>query len=209
MRSRPRSIGASALVLSGLSATLAGCSSGGTQESFTSASLSQRPEQGMVREQSRSYPDGSSPGSYSNYGNGSAYSNGTYGRPYAQAPRQYVDPGQPTPRQVAAAPYYGGQPGYASSPVQTGSLGPSGDPGLRWQQTPRTQWTQPQPQASAPVPPQQPTHSPNIVEVREGDTLYGLSRRYNVPVGDLVAANRLPSERIAIGQRLVIPTRYR
>lgn len=210
MRSRPRSFGASALILSGLSAALAGCSSGGTQESFTSASLSPRPEQGMARDTSRAYPDGSSPGTYSN--TGGSYSNGTYGRPYAQAPRQYVDPGQPTPRQVAAAPYYGGQPGYASPPsIQTGSLGPSGNPGRRWQQTPRTEWSQPQsqPQASAPVPPRQPMHGPNVVEVREGDTLYGLSRRYNVPVGDLVAANRLTSERIAIGQRLVIPTRYR
>ena len=44
---------------------------------------------------------------------------------------------------------------------------------------------------------------------REGDTLYSLSRRFNVPVKDIAAANRLRNERIAIGQRLVIPTRYR
>jgi LysM repeat protein len=49
----------------------------------------------------------------------------------------------------------------------------------------------------------------HIVEVQEGETLSSLSRRHNVPVGDLVAANRLSSDRIAIGQRLVIPTRYR
>jgi LysM repeat protein len=218
MRSRPCSIGASALILSGLAAVLAGCSSGGSQDSFTTSNLGPRPDQGMSRDAPRYYPDGSSSGR--GYTNGS-YSDGNYGRPYAQAPRQYVDPGQQTPRRVAAAPYYGNQPGYEQPNIQTGSLGASSQapsdaysPNARWQQTPPSRWQQPAPAATTGPAPRNTTaahtpHSPQIVEVREGDTLYGISRRHNVPVGDLVAANRLPNERIAIGQRLVIPTRIR
>ncbi len=216
MRSRPCSIGASALIFSGLAAALAGCSSGGSQESFTTSNLGPRPQEGMAR----TYPDGSTAGRP--YSNGS-YSDGTYGRPYAEAPRRYVDPGQPTPRQVATAtPYYGGQTGYGQQPtIQTGSLGNSGnaapngyDNNGRWQQTPPSRWSQPAPVAATGPVNRGPTagyapSNPQVVEVREGDTLYGLSRRYNIPVSDLIAANRLPNERIAIGQRLVIPTRYR
>jgi hypothetical protein len=43
------------------------------------------------------------------------------------------------------------------------------------------------------------------IEVQEGDTLYGLSRRHGVPVADLVAANRLQTGRLEIGQKLLIP----
>jgi LysM repeat protein len=115
--------------------------------------------------------------------------------------RQYVDPGTPTPRQYSNSNYAYGQN------VETGSLG--SESSARWQQTPPSRWSQP----SAPQAPAgrtvQTSYEPDIIEVRDGDTLYALSRRYNVPVSDLMAANRLSSERIAIGQRLVIPTRYR
>lgn len=190
MRSRPRAIGTRLLILSGLSAALAGCSTGGTQ-SMTTSSLAPRPNEGMVRDDARRYPDGSYAGRPYD---GGAYNNGTYGRPYAGAPRRYVDPGEPTPREMA---YGYGSPGHQS--IQTGSLGPAPrayDPNARWQ-------------PPAHVTTGSTGYGPHVIEVREGDTLYGLSRRYNVPMGDLVAANRLTSERIAVGQRLVIPTRYR
>jgi LysM repeat protein len=48
-----------------------------------------------------------------------------------------------------------------------------------------------------------------VVVVREGDTLYGLSRQYGVPVSDLVAANRLGNGRIEIGQKLIVPANGR
>ncbi len=208
MRSRPRSIGAIALIASGLSAILAGCSTGGYQEPVSTASLAPRPHQGMVRDEPRRYPDGSTSGRP--YANGS-YQNGDYGRPYAQSQnreprygdRRYVDPGQPVSRDVASN--YDAQRGYGAPNIQTGSLGQHGhaDPYANDQ---NARWQQP---VAAPRAGQYGGAMPRVVEVQEGDTLYNLSRRYDVPVNDLVAANRLPTDRIAIGQRLVIPTRYR
>lgn len=192
MRSRSRAIGVPALVLPLLSATLAGCSSGGTQETFTSSNL--RPQQGVYGNMPRRYPDGST---YSG-----TYSNSSYGR-------RYVEPGQPTPREIAAYDSGHGRYGQPSN-IRTASIGQRPyDTDARWQQpasgitTGSTGPTRP-----AYGTPDRQT-APYVVEVAEGDTLYSLSRRYNVQMGDLIAANRLSSERIAIGQRLVIPTRYR
>lgn len=44
-------------------------------------------------------------------------------------------------------------------------------------------------------------------EVRPGDTLWGISRRYGVSVAALVSANRLPGAgvRLRVGQRLIVP----
>lgn len=196
MRPRHHAIGVHTLILSGLSAVLAGCSSGGSPDPLTTSSL--RPQEGMSRNAPRHYPDGSSSG-------------GTYGRPYAEAPRRYVDPGSPTPREIAA--YDSGHGHYGPPPgIQTASIGASPrtyDPDARWQQPPSgitTGSTGPAPAAHRPY---GAPHGPQVVEVREGDTLFSLSRRFNVPVADLANANRLTNDRIAIGQRLVIPTRYR
>lgn len=46
-----------------------------------------------------------------------------------------------------------------------------------------------------------------VVDVRPGDTLYRLSRAYNVPVPTIMQANGLTSESIKVGQRLTIPVR--
>jgi murein DD-endopeptidase MepM/ murein hydrolase activator NlpD len=43
------------------------------------------------------------------------------------------------------------------------------------------------------------------VQVKKGDTLSTLSRRYGVPVEKIMAANNLPDGRLSIGQELVIP----
>jgi murein DD-endopeptidase MepM/ murein hydrolase activator NlpD len=60
--------------------------------------------------------------------------------------------------------------------------------------------------AAAPPKPSPPT-APQVHDVSRGDSLYSLARRYGVSVAALVAANRLPSDRVTLklGQRLVIP----
>jgi murein DD-endopeptidase MepM/ murein hydrolase activator NlpD len=63
----------------------------------------------------------------------------------------------------------------------------------------------------APLPPPQPAiasvkkPSGARVKVEQGDTLSSLSRRYGVPVDDIMAANDLPDARLRIGQQLLIP----
>lgn len=54
-------------------------------------------------------------------------------------------------------------------------------------------------------------HSPDsaggAIIVARGDTAYTLSRRYNVPLRDLIETNRLsPPYKLEVGQRLVLPT---
>jgi murein DD-endopeptidase MepM/ murein hydrolase activator NlpD len=60
--------------------------------------------------------------------------------------------------------------------------------------------------AAPPAKPVAPTAA-RVHEVSRGDSLYSLARRYGVSMAALVAANRLPSERVTLklGQRLVIP----
>lgn len=184
-----------------LAATLAGCSSGGSRDTFQTASL--RPKEGMARSTPRRYPDGST-----NRG----YYSGNAAASHAAPPRRYVDPGQPTPREMAAAYDRGPATPRPTQNIETASVTPSRphyDPNARWQQPPSAIATG----TPGPVPtgyygrPRQAaaTHGPQVVEVREGDTLYALSRRHGVEVAELVAANQLADERIAIGQRIVVP----
>lgn len=195
MRFRLGSVRAPALILSIMSVALAGCSAGSPENSVSTASLA------PVREE---------PGYAANRGPGSPYAlpPRQSDRSYSAA-RQYSDPGSPTPREYAA--YDSGHTYANTQTIQTGSVGATNrgpyayEPDTRWRQPANLP---PRQAAYAPQPAYTP-QSPNMIEVREGDTLFGLSRRYNVPVGDIVAANRLPNERIAIGQRLVMPTRYR
>lgn len=198
MRSRSRPVGPGVLFVAGLAATLAGCSSSGTQGNLTTSSLSPRPHEPIYREHRRTYPDGS-----------------TYGTPYtvapqrqAYAPRHYVDPGTPTPRHMAENGAYGRQ-----HDIQTASIGHSGhratpqpsyDPNARWQQPSRIVTG-----SAAPTTSPRPPQGPNVVQVREGDTLYSISRSHRVPLHDIVVANRLTSDRIEVGQRLVIPANIR
>jgi len=46
-----------------------------------------------------------------------------------------------------------------------------------------------------------------VIEVGEGDTLYGLSTKYRVSMNSIMLANGLNDPSLAPGQRLVIPTR--
>ncbi|KAL1560603.1 putative endopeptidase p60 [Salvia divinorum] len=45
----------------------------------------------------------------------------------------------------------------------------------------------------------------NAVEIVKGDTLWGLSRKYGVPIQEIKEANGLTSDTIYAGKKLVIP----
>lgn len=123
------------------------------------------------------------------YGQQQAYAQPPYAQqPYAQQPNAAY---QPRPYAQGQAPYqpgYGAQPAY---PPQGGYV--------------------PGPQASAaPTNPNLTTGSiskahTSMIQVKEGDTLFGISRRTGVPITDLVAANKIQGGRIAVGQNLIIP----
>ena len=61
---------------------------------------------------------------------------------------------------------------------------------------------------SEPQPASRETASHDIT-VRSGDTLYRLSRRYDIPVEQIRAANDMRGSRLRVGQSLRIPTRYK
>jgi len=68
----------------------------------------------------------------------------------------------------------------------------------------------PIPATATPVPPTPtpaPTSTPpaTIYVVRPGDTLYAIARRYGTTIEAIMAANRLLSYNIRIGQQLIIP----
>ena len=45
----------------------------------------------------------------------------------------------------------------------------------------------------------------DTVEVQSGDTLYGISRRHNVSVAELMQLNNMTSPNIKLGQKLYLP----
>ena len=52
-----------------------------------------------------------------------------------------------------------------------------------------------------------PDSAGGAITVQKGDSAYSLSRRYNVPLRDLIEANRLAAPyRLEVGQRLILPT---
>ena len=92
---------------------------------------------------------------------------------------------------------------YAPPPrsIETGSLGPTRtehayrEPNYRWNESRR------------PPAPVRPAPDNHVIVVREGDTLYSLSRLYGVALSDIIHTNRISGGRIEVGQRLVIPPR--
>jgi LysM repeat protein len=222
---RPRSIsrGMRELFLASLAIAAGGCSTG-VQEPFQTSSITPRPESGMSQEPRRpappatysgpslSAPGGTAP-SYTQAGNAPptnsyGYDNNTWRAPqpsYAAAP-SYQPSYQPKyPPQQAYPPHQPYQPSY--QPQAQGYQPQSQQP-----QPYQPRW-QPAPQAQAYAAPittgSLGTAKSQTVVVREGDTLYGISRRHGVPVAELVTANRIPDGKIQIGQKLVIPSQTR
>lgn len=61
-------------------------------------------------------------------------------------------------------------------------------------------------EVSSPAPGRYMGPPPHEVVVQRGDTVYGLSRRYGVPMRDMIEANRLaPPYTLYVGQRLTFP----
>lgn len=74
-------------------------------------------------------------------------------------------------------------------------------------QAPTQSYTPPPPPRPAPVqaPAPAPKPQPRYHTVAKGDTLFSVSRRYGVSVGQLKATNGLTSDMIRIGQTLRLP----
>lgn len=119
--------------------------------------------------------------------------NDSYDRPAAGAPYTPPPPREPPVRMS-------GLPDPATPPAATPP--PSPPPAAR----PRT----PAPTARTPAAPatQPSTIAPRAgetIEVQQGDTLYGISKRHRVAISELMTLNNLQSPAIKPGQKLVLP----
>ncbi len=63
------------------------------------------------------------------------------------------------------------------------------------------------PAPPVPEPSANPSGSAIIHTVVKGDTLSGLSAKYNVPMASIKAANRMTSDVVVLGRKMVIPPR--
>jgi murein DD-endopeptidase MepM/ murein hydrolase activator NlpD len=89
--------------------------------------------------------------------------------------------------------YYGGNDGSYSRP---------GGPATYQQAT----YAPPPPVAPRAAPRPMPrTNTGLTVRVEQGDSLYSIARRYDVPVGEIQEANGMSDVRISVGQKLIIP----
>jgi LysM repeat protein len=60
---------------------------------------------------------------------------------------------------------------------------------------------------AVPAPPVSPYAAATIHTVVAGDTLSGLSAKYGVPMESIKAANRMTSDTVVLGRKMVIPPR--
>jgi len=115
------------------------------------------------------------------------------------APPAYIETGSLGNASTAPMPNQS-QYRWSEAPRHTGPIQPAppveNPQPMRWHATPAPR-REPGPANGRPA-------GSQVVIVREGDTLYSLSRRYGVPVVELVAANRLYGGRIEVGQRLIV-----
>ena len=157
---------AQSFIVAGLTSFLCACSTTVTQEPIATASVTPRPDIGMMH---NAPPANIETGSLGNASTAPMPSQSRYR--WSESPR-------PDGRIQPAPPVENPQP-------------------VRWHAAPAPR-REPAPANGRPA-------GSQVVIVREGDTLYSLSRRYGVPVAELVAANRLDGGRIEIGQRLIVP----
>jgi len=115
----------------------------------------------------------------------------------------YADSGG---RSVASGSYardsYSAPPRYNDNAVETARLSPPVNTARSYDDT-RSYDSQP--------PPRQPVSaqgSGRSIEVQQGDTLYGLSRRHNVSVAELMELNGLNNPNLRPGQKLELPAGY-
>jgi murein DD-endopeptidase MepM/ murein hydrolase activator NlpD len=164
-----------------LSLVLAGCSSSVSRINMPSLGLGSETSENadLATTSALPVPQESvySQGAYSqpSYSQGS-YSQGSYGQGSANASLQ---------RTALPPPSYSPAPRYDAAPP-------------RQAQT----YTEPPRQAEAYAPPR-PRGA--TIKVAKGDTLSSLSRRYGVPVEQIISANELPDGRLAPGQELIMP----
>lgn len=107
---------------------------------------------------------------------------------------------EPSPRDGASA--YAAPSGLRQERVESANLpDPAAAP------PPPTTRLQPSPPLSSArvAPPRGPMGREEIIEVRPGDTLYGIARRHNVSVAELMSVNQLASPTIRPGQHLALP----
>lgn len=69
--------------------------------------------------------------------------------------------------------------------------------------------TAPEPSATMtpPAPPSNPYGAATIHTVVAGDTLSGISAKYNIPAASIRQANRMTSDVVILGRKMVIPPR--
>lgn len=108
----------------------------------------------------------------------------------AQRERRRSSASAPTPTRTQAPPVMAQAPPQAYTPAPT----------------PQQAYTPPPSRpAPAPTPAPAPKPAARYHTVAKGDTLFSLSRRYSVSVGQIKATNGLTSDLIRIGQTLRLP----
>ncbi|MDQ3521948.1 MAG: LysM peptidoglycan-binding domain-containing protein, partial [Gemmatimonadota bacterium] len=129
--------------------------------------------------------------------------------PAAPAPAAPVTPAPTRPAAPAVAP-----PRRTAEPLLGETVSPPPAARPRAARTPTTPpaRTPAQPPArtparTQPAAPARPAAGARTHVVVQGETLFGLARRYGVSVDNLRTVNKLPDDNIRIGQRLVIPAR--
>ncbi len=115
--------------------------------------------------------------------------------PEERPERRSADVGPRTHEVERGETWYGIARRYGVAPAALAAVNPGANPErIRSGQVLRI------PSATAPARGQR-THT-----VAGGDSLWGIARRYGVTVEQIRAANRLPGDRVRIGQTLVIPS---
>jgi murein DD-endopeptidase MepM/ murein hydrolase activator NlpD len=143
-----------------------------------------------------SYSQGSgSQGQYSQgqYSSGDAYSPSRSGRASTMERAEL-----PPPQQPAADTY---RPSYSPPPSQSAPSRSGYQSGYVPPIEPRQPAYQQPSYSAAPA-----AGTGDKIEVRQGDTLYSLSRRHNVSIAELMSANNLSSPSLKPGQTLYLPS---
>jgi len=194
-----------------LAALAGGCSASVSGFDFPSFSLNDDPKPQQTA-------------SASGRGNPSYLGNDGYGSGGYSAPRSYGESSVSTQNLPDASPsspsaYSGGRQGtnYAAATPRTDTSYGRSDTNTYGRSPSHNSYTDSgrygtvPPASTASTNRYDPQPTPSLaspgdtIEVQSGDTLYGLSRRYNVSVAELMQLNNLTSTNLQLGQRLYLP----